>query len=125
MRKAILAALAATSFLALTGAAYAQGAGMNLMAADANKDGKVTQAEMKAAREARFATVDANKNGFAEASEMGPGAMMIQRSDKNGDGKLDKAEFSDTSMMFGFLDANKDGAIDSAELANMPARPGG
>lgn len=126
MNKGFLAALGLVSALALAAPAFAQGGGMAamLMTADANKDGKVSVAEMKAAREARFAADDKNKDGFLTADELGDRAQMALRGDKNGDGKLDKAEFTDTTMMFGFLDANKDGAIDQAELAAAP-RPGG
>ena len=126
MNKGILAALGMASALALAAPAFAQiGGGAGIMAADANKDGKVTVAEMKAAREARFATLDKNKDGFLTADELGPYAEMAMRADKNGDGKIDKAEYSDVSMIFNFLDANKDGAIDQSEIANMPGRSGG
>ncbi|HVY02472.1 MAG TPA: EF-hand domain-containing protein [Caulobacterales bacterium] len=126
MNKGILAALGMASALALAAPAFAQaGGGGMIMAADANKDGKVTLAEMKAAREARFDTLDKNKDGFLVGDELGQFAQMAMRGDKNGDGKIDKAEYSDVSMIFNFLDANKDGAIDQAEVANMPGRPGG
>ncbi len=122
MKKVLFAAL---GVLVMTGAAHAQmGGGAMFMQADANKDGKVTAAEMKAAREARFATLDVNKSGFIESGEMGQGAMMMGRMDADKDGKLSKAEFTDTTQMFGFMDKNKDGAIDQAEIDAMP-RPGG
>ncbi|MYJ71412.1 MAG: hypothetical protein F4092_06505, partial [Rhodospirillaceae bacterium] len=38
--------------------------------ADADKDGKVTQAEFAAARNARFAGIDTNKDGALEVSEL-------------------------------------------------------
>jgi len=127
MNKTKLAALGAACLLALAGTAYAQGGpGAMLMAADANHDGKVTKAEMSAARALQFVKLDVNKDGFLTADELGQRAQMAMRNDKNGDGKLDKTEFTDETLMFGFLDKNGDGAIDQSEIAVLAAmRPGG
>ena len=94
--------------------------------ADANKDGKVTQAEFAAARTARFAGIDTNKDGALEVSEMRawkrtwPSRVRDARFkalDADGDGKVGAEEFvARRKAAFARIDTSKDGAVDKAEF---------
>ncbi|MDP4034191.1 MAG: EF-hand domain-containing protein [Pseudorhodobacter sp.] len=82
---------------------------MDFAAIDADKDGKITQAEIDAFRAARTAAIDTD-----------------------GDGKLSAAEMTTRPMparMFERLDTDKDGAISEAEITaakeRMTERRGG
>ncbi|MBO9713959.1 EF-hand domain-containing protein [Sphingomonas sp.] len=135
MKKLILsAALAGAAIAAGTVPAAAQD--MNaIMAAlfpDPNGDGVTTKDEMVGAAQARFAQLDANKDGVLDATEMsaGPGGRMLARADTDGDGKVSAAEMkAGAEMRFDRLDANKDGKIDAAErdaaMERMKAMRGG
>ena len=106
MRKTIVTALGVLAFTALAGSAFAQ---MNVMAADANKDGKITKDESWAFR-------DANKDGFVSAEELGQAAQIYMAADTNKDGKLSKDEYFGPNAPFTKWDANKDGALTEAEI---------
>jgi hypothetical protein len=105
---------------------------------DTNGDGMISKAENRAMVEARFARMDADKDGMAEAGEArkgwgkrgegrggkakgmrggrsgGAGMMMA---DTNKDGAISKAEFDAMSAQrFAKLDSNSDGKIDAAEM---------
>ena len=74
-----------------------RGGGMMAMA-DANKDGKISKAELTAALDARFAKMDRNRDGklTKEDRELGRQARLDERfaaldSDRNG--QISKAEF--------------------------------
>ena len=94
--------------------------------ADADKDGKVTQAEFAAARTARFAGIDTNKDGALEVSEMRawkrtwPSRVRDARFkalDADGDGKVVPEEFvARRKAAFARIDTSKDGAVDKAEF---------
>lgn len=75
-----------------------RGGGM-LMMADANKDGAVTKAELTAALEARFAKLDANRDGKLDQADR---AILRQQ-------RLD--------ARFTALDTDKNGQISKAEFA--------
>lgn len=75
-----------------------RGGGM-LMMADANKDGAVTKAELTAALEARFARLDANKDGKLDHADRD--ILRQQRLDER----------------FAALDTDKNGQISKAEFA--------
>ncbi|WP_422055278.1 hypothetical protein [Sphingomonas sp.] len=105
---------------------------------DTNGDGLISKAENRAMVEARFARMDADKDGTVEAGEGrkgwgkrgegrggkakgmhggragGAGMMMA---DTNKDGAISKAEFDAMSAQrFAKLDTNSDGKIDAAEM---------
>lgn len=99
-------------------------------AIDADKDGKLTKAELEAHRAAEFAAADTNSDGLLDAGELAAqhlarmaataadrSAQMIARMDDNGDGSLSVDEMQQTMMDRGFsrLDADNDGAITKAE----------
>jgi Ca2+-binding EF-hand superfamily protein len=93
---------------------------------DANKDGQITRAEVKAAHEARFASFDADKDGALSQDEFR--SMMaarldemakrgFERMDSNKDGKIEPGEQRHSpASMFGRIDANWDGVVTAEEL---------
>ncbi|MFN7224717.1 MAG: EF-hand domain-containing protein [Paracoccaceae bacterium] len=107
--------------------------GMDFAAIDADKDGKITQAEIDAYRAAQAKALDTDGDGLLSAEELSAmhlqnatarandrAARMIERMDTDGDGKLSAAEMTVRPMpgrMFDRLDADKDGALSEAELA--------
>ncbi|AWB47943.1 hypothetical protein HYN69_04910 [Gemmobacter aquarius] len=147
-KKTVLAALMLSVLggVSLGGAAFARGAdgmemgdGMGPMAmfdfaaVDADKDGKVTEAELQAFRAAEVAGIDADKDGKITAAELKAMHMvrlearatemadrMIARLDADGDGTLTAAELAARPApagMFGRIDADGDGAVTEAEIA--------
>ncbi len=111
-------------------------------AADANKDGKVTEAEFAAARTAAVASIDTDKDGLISVDELAAAelkavegrikdhaARMVKELDANGDAKLSAAELATPPVppdAFARADTNKDGVIDQAEADAMAQHgPGG
>ncbi len=117
------------------------GMGERMMARfDTNGDGLISKAENRAMVEARFARMDADKDGMAEAGEArkgmgkwkrggerrGPGGpgmgagghgKAMAKADTNKDGAISKAEFdAQSAQRFAKLDTNSDGKIDAAEM---------
>ena len=103
------------------------GGGGMLARLDTNGDGKVTRAEYGAP----FDRLDANKDGFIDATERaalpqgGPGGGgnggRMARLDRDGDGKLSRAEFE---APFARIDTNNDGVVDASERDAVRARLG-
>jgi len=140
--------LSLTAALLLAGAAHAQPApGREPPNPDTDRDGKVTLAEFKASHTERqtrmFARMDANKDGKitqAEADSVGkraeaagrrgpggggPGGFVM-RMDANKDGAVTKAELTAMSdRRFQMADSNKDGWLSKGELLMMRQRRGG
>lgn len=116
-------------------------------AADTDKDGKLTRAELDAWRQQQVAAMDADKDGFVSAAEMKAAIIarlslraddMVERriaaQDEDGDGRLSMAEMeagSRADRLFGRIDTDGDGAISQAELEQAraalrrPHRPDG
>lgn len=98
---------------------------------DADKDGKVTQAELEAHRAARFTAADTNGDGALDAAELDAfvlaemqaraadrSARMLERMDANADGKLGADELpggQGDGRGFAMVDADGDGAITKVE----------
>ena len=105
---------------------------------DADKDGKVTEAEIAAFRAARFAAADTDKNGSLSAEELSAMQMdemqarmvdratkMIGRLDTNGDGQLSADELAAMGQRkspFQMADADGDGAISKEEAQSALQR---
>ena len=90
-------------------AAFSQRAGARLMAADANKDGKLSRDEFTAMTKARGGKRD--------------GSRMFDRMDTNKDGALDQAELNGLlARRFARRDANHDGVLTADERQAMPGR---
>lgn len=109
----------------------------NFEAMDADKDGKVTQAEIQAFHAAKIAALDTNGDGNISAEELTAGrearkaeraaersARMIESLDANDDGVLSIAELEARggdrgeermARMFDKVDTDDDGAISLAE----------
>lgn len=134
MKTTLIAAIAA---LFATTALAQPGPGRERMNPDADRDGKVTLAEFKAAHEARqtqmFARLDTNKDGKITQAEMdampkrhegggrhGRGGGMLMRLDADKDGAVTKAEMSAMAeRRFQMADSNKDGWLSQDEALTM------
>ncbi|MEG3180704.1 EF-hand domain-containing protein [Sphingomonas sp. LT1P40] len=118
--------------------------------ADTNGDGMISKAENRATVEARFARMDADKDGSIEAGEgrkaigkkswgkrgegregkrgmragRGPGGGGMMMADADKDGVITRAEFdAQSAQRFAKLDANADGRLTAEELrAGRPQR---
>lgn len=113
-------------------------AGLDFATVDADKDGKITSAEMEAFRAARVTEADTDKDGklsVAELSAMHLARMqaradqmatrMVERHDADGDGMLTAAEFATPpapERMFEMADADGDGALTEAEIEAARAK---
>ena len=112
---------------------------MNFEELDANKDGKVTKAEMEAFAKAKFTEADKDGDGLLSQEEMQAkasaemqkrmkdrSAKMFERKDANNDGKLSFEEMSakqkKKDKMFKRLDDDGDGAISKEEFEEARAR---
>lgn len=135
-------ALAAVTGATLSTAAFADrmgGMGMegglgqiDFAAVDADKDGKITPAEVDAFRAAEVTAADADKDGKLSATELSAlhmarmtaraeamAARMIERHDADGDGLLTAAEFATRpapQALFDRADTDGDGALSQAEI---------
>ena len=98
---------------------------------DADKDGKVTYAEMEAHRKAEFDAADTNKDGALSAEELSARALarfqeklaertqgMLDNMDNDGSGSLSPDEMGEGPGMRNFakIDADNDGAITKEEI---------
>ncbi|MEM1232504.1 MAG: EF-hand domain-containing protein [Pseudomonadota bacterium] len=109
---------------------------------DADGNGEITQAELRAHAQSRFNEVDANGDGALSAEEMLAAresanserlerriSRMIERRDANGNGALDFEEFTpgDSRMAARFegLDADGSGGISEGELEAAKEARGG
>ena len=137
--------LAASAFALIAGSAVAQDR-PEPPNPDLDHDGRVTLAEfkkMEAQREARmFARLDANKDGKITQAEFdaaprrepqagqpappaGGRGRFFQMMDKNGDGAISKAEMEAMGQRrFDMADTNHDGWLSKGELIMMRQRRG-
>ena len=140
---AFIAAIVATAGLVAAGTVHAQPGGfckhrphVSFEELDADGNGEVTQAEMAAHRDARFATVDTNGDGKLTLDEMQAEARkkadertanMLREFDKNGDNALSQDELPQprrAGKMFGHMDADGSGGISAEEFAEAQTRMG-
>lgn len=115
------------------------GPNFDFSAIDADKDGKLTEAEVKAFRAARLKAVDVDGNGtisedelvahrlkLAEAAMRGHAKMAMTRLDVDGDGAVSVTELqaapNPSLRMFGRVDTDGDGALSQAEVDAAKAR---
>lgn len=103
--------------------------------ADANKDGKITQDEYRAARARLFSKLDRNGDGFIDpqdkrrrlrAPKQGDGedrlAHLMDEFDTDGDGRVSQAEFNNHPMLgFERADTDKNGELNAQEIAAAKA----
>jgi hypothetical protein len=123
-----ISTLAILTTLAAGGVAFAHGPGGKLERLDANKDGKVTLAEMKSEAAQKFKDIDADKNGRVVEAELAEHhermrAEFEQERAARGDGAAkadrdchgEKMRHGGKAFFLKKMDANNDGAIDAAE----------
>jgi len=94
---------------------------------DANKDGVVTLEEFLSKRDAGFARLDKNGDGFVDASEIAAQSKensdyrlkrFLKMFDTNKDGKVSKEEFEQRAKdRFAMRDLNSDGEIGLDDMA--------
>jgi len=131
----ILTAGALTALTMTTAAVQAQDRpqrGPDFAELDADGNGQLTPAEMRAHAAARFAVADSDANGTLSAEELTAAAAarqaeragrrtdrMIEWMDADGDGALSPAEMPrrGSARMFARADANDDGALSAEEFA--------
>ncbi|MHC4450556.1 MAG: EF-hand domain-containing protein [Planctomycetota bacterium] len=104
--------------------------GKRILKMDADKDGKVSQAEWKGPADA-FARFDGDKDGFLTKKEIdavakrmrrrggwknGPSDALFRRMDTDGDKRITKEEWKLNPELFARFDANGDGAISADEV---------
>ena len=98
-----------------------------LMEADANGDGNVTRAELRAWRAQQFARMDRNNDGFIGEDDI-PFFFAsrfeerfhrwLRQFDANHDGRISRDEFvNGPTHGFDYADANHDGVVTTAEVA--------
>jgi Ca2+-binding EF-hand superfamily protein len=100
-------------------------------AADADKDGKVTHAEMDAHQKAEFDAADTNKDGQLSTDELSARALakfqeklaertqaMLDDKDNDGNGTLSPDEMGEGPVLRNFarIDADNDGAVTKDEI---------
>ncbi len=147
---ALLAAVAATSIglaipaTAQDGSGPARGenrAARLFEQFDTNGDGQITEAEIAAAREARFAEADTDGDGQLSVDELAAqaearqadrmerrAARMLERLDTDGNGFVSAEEMASIGegrrggSMFDRLDANDDGVVTEEEVAELGGR---
>lgn len=92
---------------------------------DADKDGKISLAELTTTRETWLAKVDTNRDGVATQEEIAASMAahrqerhqkLFERDDANKDGRLTRDETKMPAAWFERADANEDGALTLAEL---------
>ena len=108
---------------------------------DANEDGKLSENEVDGPLKEQFAAIDADKDGFITEAEMKPKVKevksekkskgkgkgmptyteLLEQMDADKDGKLSKSEVKGPLKNdFSKVDTDKDGFLSEAELKNAP-----
>jgi len=116
-----------------------RGEGPDFSQLDVNKDGQITQSDIDASRQQRFAAADANGDDALSEDELIASAearmqerlgqrtkAMIERRDANKDGVLSQDELTprESGRMFKRMDKDGDGAITQAEFDAAKAARG-
>ncbi|MBY6137001.1 EF-hand domain-containing protein [Nocardioides marinus] len=137
-----IAAIVAVACATASGVALAKGGPhhgpkMSFEELDADGSGEVTQAELQAHKQARFASADANGDGLLSLDELQAqasakaaerAARMLERFDKNGDGSLSEGEMPkprDGARMFERMDRDGSGGISKQEFEEARMHRGG
>ena len=127
------AALAQKGEMGMGGPGEGRGAMLTEMfdTMDADKDGKLTYAEMEAHRKAEFAAADTNGDGVLSPEELSARALarfqeklgertqgMLDTMDNDGNGSLSEAEMGEGPGMRNFarIDADNDGFVTKEEI---------
>ncbi|MDW4550361.1 EF-hand domain-containing protein [Defluviimonas sp. D31] len=116
------------------------GPGLDFAELDADGDGKITEEEFRAHRQAEIAGLDADGDNLISAEELAAhiakrmqaraevmAKLMLESRDLDGDGKLGAAEMLAMPMperMFGFADADGDGVVSEDEFDAAHERMG-
>ncbi len=123
--------VAAGTLMILTAAGTASAQSMeDLSKVDANGDGSIEWQEMINMREASFARLDRNSDGYADSNDspnFGPGKSRfsealakLEGADANGDGRIAKAELIEApAPMFEQGDTDGDKVLSADELTAL------
>lgn len=104
-------------------AAHREAAAKHFAEKDADKDGKLSRAEVAKMPDAVFARIDANHDGFLTPDELaqahgGHGEKRFLRADTNGDGLISRDEaLARSDKRFARLDTNGDGVLTQEEMS--------
>ena len=139
MNKLSVTALVIGSGLALAGTVMAgadwhagKGAG-RMSQLDANKDGKVSLAELIASKQSWLREMDGNKDGVVTRAEIETSLQarrtdhinkLFAEQDTNKDGSISREESRMPARWFARIDANSDGKLTREELSREPGHPG-
>jgi Ca2+-binding EF-hand superfamily protein len=139
MKKLTLTALVLGSGLALAGTVlagtecHAGKGGGRMSHLDADKDGKVTLAEIVQSKQGWLRDFDANKDGAVTRAEFDASFQarrsehvnqMLAKQDANKDGVISREESAMPARWFARIDADSDGKLTREELSRPLARPG-
>jgi len=135
MNKLSVTALVIGSGLALAGTVMAgadwhagKGAG-RMSQLDANKDGKVSLAELIASKQSWLREMDGNKDGVVTRAEIETSLQarrtdhinkLFAEQDTNKDGSISREESRMPARWFARIDANSDGKLTREELTQRP-----
>ena len=140
MKKVAIFTLTATAILASAPAMARQHGGPrpDFSQLDANGDGQITQAEVKAFGAVEFAKADADGDGSLTLEELTARAKvdrakkmdkrakrMLKRLDSDGNGTIELAEMQEKHggmRMFDRMDENEDGVISQEEFDAMKGK---
>jgi Ca2+-binding EF-hand superfamily protein len=107
-----------------------------LKAADRNRDGQVSRAELVGYRSTQWPRLDRNGDGYFSRDDL-PGfaksrwdgeklVQLRQAYDRNSDDRVSRTEFvSGPTPAFDAADTNRDGLVSEAELRSLAAQVGG
>lgn len=113
-------AVLASTLVALSPVAHAAGAAGKMKAWDPDNDGTLSMAEARKAAEARFDSLERDRDGTLDRKEIKPAKVdkaTFAKADPDNDGTLTKEEYMTiVDARFKAADPDNDGTVSVAEL---------